>query len=397
LLALFWGWLAIGRARATDPRRTLREAHGRMAAALAQLRSTSANPAEAARQAGLLLGWQHDTAILLKIPHAAPVSGHLASSGDSWKDLWEEADRALYGAEHRLPPDWVSRAEAAWKSHPPPRFARRQLFLFRNLFPFLAALGLVFAAGASQLRAQESASRPLASGSSLYRRGDFHAAEAAWRRALAPDPKLPVTQYNLSLALAQQDRWDEAAAHASAAFVQDPDNDAIRWQFALACSKAGYAPAPLVGFVAPGPVQRLARIASPGAWQWTMISASALFSAAAAFGLARSYRGRPGARPALFLAVLALLLLLAATVGWRAYGGAADPGAVVVWRTGILRSIPTEADLEQKTTPLAAGVVANVNKSFLGWLRLSFENGETGWVRAEETVPLWEPALNHPQ
>jgi tetratricopeptide (TPR) repeat protein len=401
LLALFWGWLALGRARVTDPRRGLREAYGRMAAAIAGLRSVSANPGEADRLAELLLGWQHDAAILLKIPHAAPRSGHLAQAGEAWKVLWEEADRALYGASRTLPADWVSRAEAALRASPPPRFTRRQLFLLRNLAPFLAALGLLIAAGIAPARADDAANRPRPSGSSSYRQGDFPSAETSWRRELASSPTQPTAHYNLSLALAQQDRWDEAAAHASAAFVQDPGNEAIRWQFALACTKAGYAPAPLVGFVAPGPVQWLARLASPGTWQWVMIGSSISFAAALAFALALSYRAGPVSRRGVFsaltVAISALLLLLAATVGLRAYGGAADPGAVVVWRTGILRSIPTEADVEQKTTPLAAGVVGKVNKSFLGWVRLSFGNGETGWVRVGEAVPLWGSMLNRPQ
>jgi tetratricopeptide (TPR) repeat protein len=235
----------------------------------------------------------------------------------------------------------------------------------------------------------------LLSGTTSYRQGDFPAAEDFWRREVKLAPTLPSAHYNLSLALAQQNRWDEAAAHAAAAFVQEPGNDAIRWQFALACEKAGYAPSPLVGFVTPGPVQRLARLAAPRSWQWTMIGASILFAAALGLALARAYRAdaepRRGARPSLVVAVFALLVLLAAAAGWRAYGEAADARAVVVWRTGILRSIPTEADVDQKTTPLAAGSVARANKSFLGWVRLSFANGETGWVRAEETVPLWGP------
>jgi hypothetical protein len=78
-----------------------------------------------------------------------------------------------------------------------------------------------------------------------------------------------------------------------------------------------------------------------------------------------------------------------ATVGVMSYGIAAKENAVVVSRTGILRSIPTEADTTQKTTPLAAGSIAQVDNNFLGWSRLAFENGQTGWVRNEELVPLW--------
>jgi hypothetical protein len=62
----------------------------------------------------------------------------------------------------------------------------------------------------------------------------------------------------------------------------------------------------------------------------------------------------------------------------------------VVWRTGILRSIPTEADVSQKTTPLPAGSTAIADKAFLGWLRLAFPNGETGWIPKGEAVFLWD-------
>jgi hypothetical protein len=394
-LVVFWAWLALQRARKTDPRRPLREASARLTATLAQLRSVAGSPTEADRLSSLLLEWQHDSAILLGIPHAAPVASHLAAAGDGWHSLWTEADRALYGAGRALPADWVGRAETALASSPPPPFAPWRLLLFRNLFPFVAALWLLSAAALATVRADETEGVGLLSGTTSYRQGDFPAAEDFWRREVKLAPTLPSAHYNLSLALAQQNRWDEAAAHAAAAFVQEPGNDAIRWQFALACEKAGYAPSPLVGFVTPGPVQRLARLAAPRSWQWTMIGASILFAAALGLALARAYRAdaepRRGARPSLVVAVFALLVLLAAAAGWRAYGEAADARAVVVWRTGILRSIPTEADVDQKTTPLAAGSVARANKSFLGWVRLSFANGETGWVRAEETVPLWGP------
>jgi tetratricopeptide (TPR) repeat protein len=284
------------------------------------------------------------------------------------------------------------RAEAALTASPPPAFAPSKLFLPRNLFPFLIALGLMFAATAPQTEAQnatEGPSHASVSGPGSYRSGDFSAAEAFWRNALKSPDAPPTVPYNLSLALAQQNRWDEAAAQASAAFVQDPANPAVRWQFTLACDKAGVAPAPLVDFVTPGPMQLLARMASPPIWQWAMAGTAVLMAAALAFGLALAYRARSGGRAALIAAGAALLLFLTAAAGWRAYGLAADSRAVVVWRAGILRSIPTEAEVAQKTQPLAAGSVAIVNKSFLGWVRLSFENGETGWVRVEEVVPFW--------
>lgn len=47
------------------------------------------------------------------------------------------------------------------------------------------------------------------------------------------------------------------------------------------------------------------------------------------------------------------------------------------------------SDTAQQTTLLAAGAMGTMDKSFLGWTRLTFENGQTGWVRQSELVPLW--------
>ena len=75
--------------------------------------------------------------------------------------------------------------------------------------------------------------------------------------------------------------------------------------------------------------------------------------------------------------------------GWQAYGVAANANAVVVWHAATLRSIPTDADTTQKTTPLNPGSVAVANKTFLTWTRLAFDNGQTGWVPTADLVPLW--------
>lgn len=402
LLSL-WLFLAHGRAWATDPNRNRREARIRLAGTLALLRSQAmgGNPPGVAGpgSGALLLRWQHDAAILWGIPHAAPSPEQIAKAGGAggpsaaaWSSLWSEADLALYGHEKRLPEDWIARAEAAVAAVPPPPFARRRLFLPRNLFPFALALALAFGAIFPGVSAAEPAAPPdgqPGSGASCYRQGDFAGAEARWRREVEATPTLASAQYNLSLALAQQNRWEEAAAHAAAAFLQAPRDPAVRWQFSLACGKAGYAPAPLAAFLNPGPIQALARLASPAEWQGIVFGASMIAAAALALALVRLYRTRRGVRPCLAAAAVALVLLLAATASLLAYGSAADPGAAVVWRAGILRSIPTEADVDQKTEPLSAGNVASVNKAFLGWVRLSFENGETGWVRAGEVVPLW--------
>jgi hypothetical protein len=270
-----------------------------------------------------------------------------------------------------------------------------QLFKPRNLLPFLFGF-VALALGAFPARLGATADNAVrVSPESAYRQGDFATAEKGWRTQLDRERISWTARHNLSLALAQQDRWDEAAAQAVVAFVQEPEDPAVRWQFALACEKAGFVPEPLAEFLSPGLLHRFARLASPAKWQQLAI-VSAWFAAAgliavlaAAFGAAG---GRRRGTAALGIALLAVGVVggAASAAGWKAYGMAADPSAGIVWRNSTLRSIPTEADTAQKTTPLPAGSVARVDKRFLGWVRLDFDNGQTGWVRKDEVIWLWK-------
>ena len=107
------------------------------------------------------------------------------------------------------------------------------------------------------------------------------------------------------------------------------------------------------------------------------------------FGAYRSpSRLRSGCAGVLLLA--GVLLTAASLVGVRAYGDTADARAVIVARAGILRSIPTEADTSQKTSTLSAGSIAVIDKTYLRWVRLSFDNGQTGWVLKDDVVGLWK-------
>ncbi len=373
-LLLFWVWLAVRRAQRTDPARARREARVRLAATLAQLR-TSTSPQ-------LLLSWQHDATILWQIAHAAPPA--TAFPDAAWTQLWLESDRALYGAKTDLPSDWVARAEAALVAKRVPGFNPLRLFLPRNLLPFAAVLFIALV----PLAILRAATEPGAA----YRSGDFATAEKSWRAALASAPTNWIARHNLSLALSQQDHAGEAAAHAAVAFVQNPADPSVRWHFALAAEKAGFAPAPLAGFIASNPTASLARLASPATWQLALIAAAVLAALALGWMLANSYgrRSRGAAWAAGVGLVVSVIFAATAWIGLREFGEIADARAVLVWRAGTLRSIPTEADTAQKTTALAAGSVAIADKTFLTWTRLAFENGQTGWVRNEEFVPLWK-------
>jgi hypothetical protein len=375
LLGLFWTGLAFGRARATDPLRPIREARQRLAGTLQALRT-----APSADKAPLLIAWQRDSAILWGIAHAAPPASALADP--QWAELWSEADRCLYSADSVLPADWVARAQAALSGKTPSPFNAARLLLPGNLLPFL---GLALAAATL---ARLDAADPVP----LYRSGDYAAAEGLWSGQIAADPLDWSARHNLSLALSQQDRWAEAAAQASASFVQNPSEPAARWQLALACDKAGFIPEPLDTLIQSGPAQSIARLESPGAWERIGAAAAALCAAAialllaAAYGLARRAWALPAALSAL---ALSIAVGAAAIVGYRAFGITADTRSVIVWRAGTLLSVPTEADVTQKTTPLAAGSTAVADKAFLRWIRLSFPNGQTGWIPRSEAVYVW--------
>ena len=84
-----------------------------------------------------------------------------------------------------------------------------------------------------------------------------------------------------------------------------------------------------------------------------------------------------------------MLLAAAATLSLHTYGPLAHPEVTFVWQASVLRSIPTEADTTQKTSPLSAGSIAVAEKTFLGWTKLNFPGGQTGWVRTTDLISLY--------
>ena len=431
-----WLILARRRALATDPARPLREAHARLTSTLRQLAEmpkpesgnlkpeTPNSPLQVSslspQVSSLLQHWQRDTAILWCLPQAVPTpasflvgldlasgrsgTGH-SNGGEAavWSALWSEADRTLYGAAP-LPADWAARAQAALAARPAPVFSSFQLFIPRNLLPLLALTFLLVGGRTSVSAADSSGERQRpdpSTATSAYAKADFPAAEAAWRDALKTAPTDWTAHHNLALTLLQQNHANDAAGHALAAFVQQPQNPSVRWHLGYAWKTAGVTPVALKPFLTDAPLASLARLASPARWQTALIASAWLGALALALGVWAAYRKHPSAccrhwsliighwsfRCALGTA--ALLLAAAAGLSLKTYGALADTRAVVVVTATTLRSIPTDLDTPQKSTPLAIGVIAATDKAFLGWRRLVFPDGQTGWVRAETLVPLW--------
>lgn len=450
LLPLF-GWLALawGRARSTDPRKARRLARAEL---VATLRALAASPAPA-EQRRLLTAWREHAARALGVGRSVPSAGDLArqanaasanpkageADAEAWRSLWTDTDRTLFGPENPpLPNDWITRAQNAAAGVPRARFQLRSLFRRRNLLPWIALLalsattttlapdlratsdasgvGAVGAAGAGRAavvagatgaagtaRVAGSASAAgvassagvagtasAASAAAQYRAGQFTSAEQAWRARIATEPTDWIARHNLALALGQQDRWSEALGHATAAFVQNPSDPSVRWHLTLCSERAGVTPAGVSRLVDGSLAAQAAVQLSPAEWQRVSIMGAWTIAFALGLFLLHGYRNVRWLRPtAAALSTLGLVAAAAGVTGALRYADLGSADAAITWRPTTLRSVPTEAATTQKATPLAAGSVARVTKPFLGWRRLEFTNGQTGWVQASDLIPLW--------
>lgn len=335
--------------------------------------------------------------MLWEVPHAAPgtpllhasVNRYSKDAATPWARLWSEADRALHSRDSALPSDWQSRAENALHAVKIPGWNPFALFAGRHLLPFLFTLAVLLAS----VTAQATTVRTY--GEDFQRRytrdQDYPAAEKFARSVIEKQPNDWSMRHNLGLALAQQDRWAEATAHWTTAFLLNSRTPATRWDLNLGLQHSGLAQPELVELARGEGRYKLARFATPGEWQLALIGAALLLAAALIVLLLQGYRriGSWGKPTALTTILVAMLLAGAATFSLHTYGPLADPAAVFVWKASTLRSIPTEADTAQKTSPLSAGSIAVAEKNFLGWTKLSFPGGQAGWVRTEDLINLY--------
>ena len=314
-------------------------------------------------------------------------SSTIFGDNETWAQLWRESERALYAADTSLPADWAQRAKVAAVRKRAPRFPVLRCLALRHLFP-----AIVIACGLGLLSSPRLHAADTPDATTAYNNGDFAEAEAQWRAFAEASPTDWVSHHNLSLALAQQNRWDEAGAHAAIAFVQHPNDPSVQWHLNYTLARGGYTPPVFGRFLQPGWGEKLAQLASPPQWQRLLIAAA--FSLAIALGLmiSRAYFPRvPGIRMvAWLLLITGISGAVSAGLSLQTYGITVYDDAVLTWRSASLRSIPTDLDEEQQTTTLAPGSLARVVKRFLGWRQIAFPNGQTGWVRKEELIGLWQ-------
>jgi len=396
LLAGYWLFLAFRHARLTDPRRRRREALDQLRSAIARARRAGT----AAERAEALLAWQQATAIVLEVDAAAPTPAHLRRKQQrqdgregEWIALWAQSDGALYGPDGHLDPKWYEQAIRACRHIRRPRHNPLTALLPRNLLARAAAVALVLVVVVGTAGAESTPTKPVVGSPEVaYGNGDFAAAQQGWRTYVQTDPSDWVARYNLGLADAQLGAVGQALGETAAAFLHHPAHESVHWNLNAFGSRVPGADGVLRELAAAAGAARLARVASPAAWQALLVAGVAAFCLGSAMHLRRRYRHDRQARGrSLAFAPLTIgaIIGLAALVSLRTYGALAVPTSALVAEPTVLRSVPTDAQDAQQHKPVAPGAVVLMDRQFLGWTRVMLASGERGWLRATELVPFY--------
>lgn len=364
-LALLWLGLATHCAVVTDPDRAARRADARLRRTLSILAS---GPNEPLRRK-LVRDWQRDAGIRLNVGHAAPTPGIVREA--DWAQLWDEADRHLYGVDMPLPADWPTRAGAALAERGgPPRFAVRRILAPANLCPMAAVLLVVLASLPAPLGAADQSRRSTA-------------AALDW-----------VGQYNRGRAAAEASNWPMAAAHAGIAWVQAPRSAETTALWTLAAREAGVAGRAAGGLPVPNDRRgQLTGLLPPLGWQWVALAGALLVVGGYGTLLLVGFGHVPRAAM-LFGVAAAGIGTIGGGIGWAGvacYGASAAPDAAITWRQVALRPLPVETPEPDAILVLAPGTVGHRDAGFLGWSHLTLADGRAGWVRRRELVPVWGP------
>lgn len=388
--ALLWAALAWKHMLETDPVREQRKAKR---ALLRQLQATDTAGSKPA--ANDIHRWRALSRAMFGIVEAAPptkvVSAAVSDSGnenlvDDWSRLWREAEAFLFGSATQLKPDWSKRAidaarQSRIKSSQPPL-----PWKLHHWSPRTAILIAVFLIPfAPDGKASENPAE-------IYRDGRFGEARDAWSAELAANPKDWAAQNNIALTYAQEDEWNRAVAHWTAAFLLNPTDDSVRNNLQLALAR-NQGVDPLVRRMLTGNwADRTAARLAPGMWQIMYFAGGAVVALGLIVAISALYAGRRARlirRCGIGIAIVGVIASTAALTAFDRYGLLAMPTAGLTSTATELRSIPTDLAETQQTTPIAAGTVVVVQRSFLGWNQVLTGSGSIGWIRRENTTPFY--------
>jgi len=372
LLLVYAIALLVGYRRRTDPRRPQWEALARLRPAIAEVHTASS----AAERIAALMEWQRTAAVALGIELAAPTAAQLPAR---WIDVWKGSERGLYGPDHTLPAGWCERSTALATPERRRWLAPLRNLNLRQLLPKAATALLLFGLAVRPAHADAI---------DAYAAGDFPTAQRELLARVSAAPSDWIARYNLGLTEAQLGNLPRALGETLAAWVAAPRDADVRWNATVFGAQVpGLDRTAATLITAPG----LVGVLAPSTWQVVLIAAAGLLSIGVALMLRRRYAAGPRRRaPGLAIAVMGLAGMLTAGAALHRYGPLADPRAAVVAGAPSLHSVPTEAEQPQQARPIAAGTLVIVERDFLGWVKVGLRDGETGWLRHADLVPLYQ-------
>ena len=376
--ALLWLSIAFVRSIKMDPNRSRRQAFRQLRATAmslcnsdSELRKTQLAWREAAKQ---FWGIEMEEPSSDDIAEAVSEKSN-AEVGKRWKILWQNSDRILFGKKAPSFKEWQTELRDLIAQNRAPGMSLNQIFTQRAWFASLALL--CFALTTLESDSDE--------GTDDYNAGSFAEAETTWKQSLNSNEGDWALRNNLGLAAAQQNKWGEAIAHWTSAFLLQTRNSDIKWNLEVGLSQGGGYHPTLARLVKGDGLMAYISLWTPAQWEnlayWAMIVAGSAFSAWVLFAYTANLRSIRFSLAIVGLAAVASVF--AFEYARSQYGFMANPNALVVISEDRLKSVPTDLDVEQIETPLPEGSICLVSKSFLGWVKVVLPNGEEGWSRKE--------------
>ncbi|EDY81191.1 hypothetical protein VDG1235_808 [Verrucomicrobiia bacterium DG1235] len=386
----FWFLLAFAKGFANDPRKSERKA-------LSELRKISRSkfPDDPEARKKLHLKWRDAAARYFALSAIEPTPDEVATAAlqlrgeefaANWRNAWQLSDQALFGVADYDHEEWLRLQRLACSACPSKSFNPSQVFKYKSWVPTFAILALLTLA-VQNLSAQSESAEV----NSLYNQGKFKAASAKWVEAINESPEVFEYRYNAGLAAAQLGDWSRAWGLWTGSFCLDPSNEEVAWNLRIAHQNTSAYDPVLQSLLESEGLYALVKLRSPAAWQSLSVHSLWALGALLSLSILALYLrpARKLASPLFILGLLAGVLAYFSIWAHMKYEALGDPNTLLVIQESALLSIPTDLQPDQVSSSVSEGSVARFEKSFLGWMKISLPNGESGWVRRESLLPLY--------
>ena len=395
-VGVWWRW-SRKRAVLTDPERSRKESLQSWKSSVELLRGDSGN--SEAREKSLLL-WQKAVAGTLGVDAATPAWPEISAAAPTLLEpdrtdlekCWLESDEALYGRNPSLNGDWCERAAAIANRIDLPRLKAWEPLRPKNLLPWFGLL-LILALPISLIaedKKETSTPPPTEDPIRLYREGSFEKAGQVWGERVRKNLSDPVSRNNLGLAWFQVGDKERALANGLSAYLISPQTGTVDWNMAIFANASDQLDPAVRRLLENTWASWLTSRAGVFKWQLWLVAGSSVAALGAGLWLASGYFAW---RRKLFFRLGSGVLLVGASLAFVAgtalgvYGKLSDRAAVMIVDVVPLRSVPTEVQQAEKAYP--PGSIAHREKQFLGWSKVRMPNGDAGWIRTENLVPLY--------